>query len=583
MTQRHDDAPADNTPSGDSFAALHRRAEEKAAAMDIGPTHDPGPAERLVHELRVHQIELELQNEELRRAQVELDLSHSRYLDLYDLAPVGYCTLSDTGVILEANLAAAALLGMARSVLVRQPFSRFIHPHDQHAYYLFREQIGAAGARTCELRLIHGDPPRWAHLTATAARDVEGAPVCRMILSDVSARKMAEAALRETNATLEQRVAERTALAEGRTRQLQALAVELIEAEESERRRVAALLHDDLQQVLASARLQLEAACQSGPAEPALAEVSRLLAGAIARLRNLAHELSPVVLDHSGLVPALQWLAGRMEAQFGLRVALEPGTVPSPPGDALKVFAFRAVQELLLNVVKHAGVCEARVALGASEEGLMISVSDQGRGLDPQILEATTPPAGWGLLSLSERAGHIGGRLTIDSAPGKGSRFTLRLPACPTIPGPQPFAAAGPCRPLFLAPARQGGTGAKTRVLIVDDHQVMRQGLIQLIAGQPGIEVVGEAADGHQAIALVRQRQPQVVVMDISMPQMNGIEATRRIKAEWPAVRVIGLSMHDDAQLARSMELAGAEAFVCKSGSSSDLLKAIYGPAATPA
>ena len=95
-------------------------------------------------------------------------------------------------------------------------------------------------------------------------------------------------------------------------------------------------------------------------------------------------------------------------------------------------------------------------------------------------------------------------------------------------------------------------------MLFVDDHAIMRQGLIRLMAGQPNIQVVGEAANGREAIERVRQLKPDVVVMDVSMPEMDGIEATRRIKAEFPDVRVIGLSMYEEEQFANSMRQAGA-------------------------
>ncbi|RJQ67630.1 MAG: DNA-binding response regulator [Desulfobacteraceae bacterium] len=116
-----------------------------------------------------------------------------------------------------------------------------------------------------------------------------------------------------------------------------------------------------------------------------------------------------------------------------------------------------------------------------------------------------------------------------------------------------------------------------TRVLFADDHKVMRQGLINLIGTQPGINVAGEASNGREAIDRVRQLKPDVVVMDFSMPEMDGIEATRHIKAQWPEVRVIALSMVEDEHVSWAMREAGAEAFVSKTASSSELLKAIFG------
>jgi DNA-binding NarL/FixJ family response regulator len=117
------------------------------------------------------------------------------------------------------------------------------------------------------------------------------------------------------------------------------------------------------------------------------------------------------------------------------------------------------------------------------------------------------------------------------------------------------------------------------RVLLADDHKVMRQGLIKLIANQPGLSIVGEAANGREAVELARNLQPNVVIMDVSMPEMDGIEASRRLKAELPKVRIIGLSMFEDEQTAHRMYAAGAEAFVAKTASSAELLKAIYGNA----
>jgi DNA-binding NarL/FixJ family response regulator len=117
-----------------------------------------------------------------------------------------------------------------------------------------------------------------------------------------------------------------------------------------------------------------------------------------------------------------------------------------------------------------------------------------------------------------------------------------------------------------------------TRVIFADDHQVMRQGLIQLVSKQPDIHVVGEASNGREAVEQARRLRPEVIVMDISMPEMNGIDATRIIKSEMPQIRVIGLSMHDDESISQAMREAGADAFISKTVGPADLLKAIYAP-----
>ncbi|WP_158558823.1 helix-turn-helix transcriptional regulator [Rhodoferax lacus] len=151
--------------------------------------------ERALHELRVHQIELEMQNEELRRRQVELHVANMRYLDLYDLAPVGYCTLSEGGQILQVNQTAASLLGMERNALVTLPFTRFVLSDDMDSYYLMcRALLKTGQSQHAELRMVRqGAMAFWAEMACNVSQGADGAPVLRLVLCDISERKRAEA------------------------------------------------------------------------------------------------------------------------------------------------------------------------------------------------------------------------------------------------------------------------------------------------------------------------------------------------------------------------------------------------------
>lgn len=391
------------------------------------------------------------------------------------------------------------------------------------------------------------------------------------------ARARTEKALQHLNETLETQVSERTKLAEARTRQLQALTIELIESEEKERRRFARLLHDDLQQMLAAAKLQLQNLKGGPERDGVLKKVEWLLEESIAKSRRLSHELSPEVLQNYGLAAALQWIGRQMDEQFGLKVEFESSTKQELENPTLKIFVFRAVRELLFNIVKHADTNEARVALSGDKDRVTITVSDRGKGFDSTILDHAHDNAGFGLLTIKERAQYIGGNLTVESGRGRGSRFTLTIPVnAKTGATATDVTTAGA---MEVTPETVYGaeTPDMIRVLFADDHRIMRRGLIEMIAGKPNVEVVGEACDGRDAIEKTRELQPDVIVMDVSMPDMDGIHATRRIKTEWPWVRVIGLSMHEDGHIARRMRRAGAEAFVCKMASPAELLKAIYG------
>jgi two-component system cell cycle sensor histidine kinase/response regulator CckA len=189
--------------SGGQAVSQRRRAEEivqeKAPqAPENAGTLSPEAARQLLHELRVHQLELEMQNEELRRVQLELEVSRARYLDLYELAPVGYVTHDEQGRILEANLTATALLGTPRRELTGQPITRFICPEDQHIHYRLRRRLFATGLpQACELRLLNQDRQTfWVRLEAAAQQPLDGQRVCCTVLSDITERKRAEEILR---------------------------------------------------------------------------------------------------------------------------------------------------------------------------------------------------------------------------------------------------------------------------------------------------------------------------------------------------------------------------------------------------
>ncbi|HSQ17124.1 MAG TPA: histidine kinase [Anaerolineales bacterium] len=184
-----------------SVLPLRERAEEKFKAdRPRSPAQlSPEETQQILHELQVHQIELEMQNEELLRTQVELEASRERYFDLYDLAPVGYVTLNPQGLILEANFTAATLFNMERSGLVMQPLTRFLHSEDQAIYYrLFKQLFATSTRQVCELRLRRSnDPPRWVLLEMIFSRGSDGKPVCRAMISDITSRRLAEQLLHE--------------------------------------------------------------------------------------------------------------------------------------------------------------------------------------------------------------------------------------------------------------------------------------------------------------------------------------------------------------------------------------------------
>lgn len=375
----------------------------------------PEETQRMLHELGVHQIELEMQNEELRRTQAELSAARARYFDLYDQAPVGYCTLDEQGQIRQANLTAASMLGVAPSALRHTPLTAFIFKEDQDVYYLHRRQPMEAGrTHACELRLIRQDGTLvWVHLASTMAQDADGTPELRVVMTEVTEHKQVEAALRESMG------------------QLQTLSRRVLQAQETERRRVALELHDELGQALTAIKINLQVGqlFQQQTAGELNAENIRIVDEALQQMRRLSYALRPSMLDDLGLVPALRWMGEQTAARSELQVEFDPGLSQPRLAPEIEIAVFRVAQEALTNIVRHAQARHVKMSLRSDGVKLVLCVQDDGRGFDPAAVRARALAGGsLGMLGMEERAMLIGGQLLIESAPGQGSTLCLHCP-----------------------------------------------------------------------------------------------------------------------------------------------------------
>jgi PAS domain S-box-containing protein len=370
----------------------------------------------MLHELRVYQIELEMQNEEPRTAQAVIDAERARYFALYDLAPVGFCTVSEKGLILEANLTAATLLGTARSALLKQPITRFILKADQDIYYQHQKQLRATGeAQECELRLVRPDGALfWAHLAEIAAQVDDGAPVRRVTISDISVRKQAELAQRR--------------LHEENTR----LGREMIRLQEVERTNLARELHDGLSQQLVAIRAYAGAIRRAAGESKAAANAAAIEA-AVSEIYAASHRmlegLHPQILDGAGLHAAVGLLlTGHAEAFPETRIWLRSAGNVELMDPGARISLFRVVQECLTNATAHSGARRIRVFLGERQQSsgprLRLVVRDDGRGADLSVEHA-----GYGLIVMRERVRAMGGQLSFSSRPGQGLRVMADVPA----------------------------------------------------------------------------------------------------------------------------------------------------------
>ena len=376
---------------------------------------------------------------------------------------------------------------------------------------------------------------------------------------------------------------------ETKAAQLQILAGELVRTEQRERRRIAQLLHDQLQQLLAAALyglVSLRPAQKTGTFQDDLTKISDLLKECIEMSRSLTSELSHPALSEPDLRAALEWLAAWMKEKHGLEVEVKAAQAVSVEAEETRIMLVQAVRELLFNVAKHAGVKRAQVRLAvAADNRVLITVSDEGVGFDEaRIRTIGSAVSGIGLFSIRERLALAGGGMDLESSPGTGSRFTVWVPSPQAVPLVDEGAPVGKKKARRPGVTIKGGdaavTGAaarrkKIRIVLVDDHAVVRNGLALQLKAQPDIEIAGEAADGKEAIEIVRILRPDVVTMDVNMPGMGGVEAARAIHAEFPDVSIIGLSMFEEAKQAAAMREAGAVSYLSKSASFDSLLAAI--------
>ena len=357
---------------------------------------------------------------------------------------------------------------------------------------------------------------------------------------------------------------------------LRSLAAELAVAEERERRHIARELQDHLTQPLKLGRMKLGHVIRqttTANVSALLQDIDEIMDRALKFTESLAVNLTPPVLHEQGFQQALQWLANRM-GRHGLAVSLHLAPKEPRLDSDQAIILFQSVRELLFNVLKHAGTRRAALAVAHQPTGhLSVTVKDEGRGIQAGELEQPgDPDSRFGLFTIKERMAKLNGRMEVRSLPGQGTSVTLLIPI-----GSPPAAATLAARYSAAADLSDGKpeTTERLRVLLVDDHAMVREGLRSILEHYNDLEVVGEAGDGMEAVKLARTRHPDVVVMDINMPRLDGIAATRQIKRDLPSTAVIGISVQDSSQIEQAMISAGAAKFLTKDRAASHLHDAI--------
>ena len=366
----------------------------------------------LVNELGTHQIELEMQNEELRRTQKELEVSQSRYQELYDLAPVGYFAFDEKGFIREVNLTGASMLGTERGLLIGKRIYQFVDSSDQDTFYLYLRSIFKLKAKeTLEIKLKRADGSIFYAQMESASM---GTDYCNSILSDITRRKSTEMELQIS------------------TRQLHQLTAHLQSVREEERTNIARDIHDDLGQAMTALKMDLsemEEQLLTNRGIEKLAELVKadleIVKASIQSVQRICTQLRPNLLEHFGLGAALEWQAEEFQKRYGIecKVNLIPADIIVD--EEYSTVLFRIFQEALTNVQRHAKATKITTSLSDQGDSTILQIADNGVGIDKENLSKSNS---FGLMGMRERVQILNGELRITGSQKTGTTITVIIP-----------------------------------------------------------------------------------------------------------------------------------------------------------
>ena len=380
------------------------------------------------------------------------------------------------------------------------------------------------------------------------------------------------------------------------SQRLRMQAWKLVEVQEIERNRIARELYDEVSQPLTGLRFLLDMVGQVPPETAAikLVEVQTLADDLMQRVAMLSHRLRPVMLDYLGLIPTLLWYFEQYSAQSQVHVTFKHADVETRMQPELETAIYRIVQEALNNIAQHAGVSDAYILLQASKNTLYLVIEDGGIGF--AVDSVMNSGVAIGLSEMFERARALEGQLAIESRLGLGTRITATLPLVvkqieATVPSTAAPAIRSPAQLQQSAFIRQGNSaltqvpskeGTHHRhhapgitIVLVDSHDIVCQGLKALLEMKSGFSVIGEADNGLDAADLVEKLQPDVLLLELMLPGLSGLDVTRQVRQRSPNTKVLMLSTQTHGAYVQEALRNGAAGFALKSSSVTELLQAV--------
>jgi signal transduction histidine kinase/CheY-like chemotaxis protein len=366
---------------------------------------------------------------------------------------------------------------------------------------------------------------------------------------------------------------------------LRHLSARLLQLQDEERRRIARDLHDVTGQKLAVLSMALSGllnrpnANLDADSQRALTESLAWSKEVAAEIRTLSYLLHPPLLDELGLSSAVKWYLAGFTSRTGIQMETDiPSDIQRLSPDA-EVAIFRVLQESLTNVHRYAESPKAIVRMDVTGEEIKLEIQDFGKGVESS--KASSPNGsvarlGVGIQGMTERMRQLGGKLEITSSPNKGTLVSATIPlsSLAAMPAQPATVLVSPLNPASDLAGPTANTLRK-RILIADDHEMLRRGVRNTLQSELDLEICGEAVDGQDAVEKVKALQPDLVILDINMPGLNGLVALRQILRLRPQTKVLVFSVHDSDQTVKEVDAAGAHGFVSKGKDSQDLLRAV--------
>ncbi len=414
-----------------------RRSAALLTALDRAAHGDEEHVRKLLHELQVHSEEITVQNEQLLKAQAELEHARDRYADLYDFAPIGYLQIDARAAIADINLAGAALLGRPRSFIINLPLATMFTPDqlDPLRNFLIASRLRADDVVQIESR-VRRHPDRIVRLVSRPLGI--GAGLSRLLIAmlDVSEERRFEAERHAAYEREQRRAAELAKEVKFRIKaeeRVKALLERLVQVQEEERRRLALNLHDHLGQQLTALRLTIGALREDHLTVDETRRRLELMETIVSQMDRdvdfLAWELRPAALDDMGLDAALTEFVRQWSAAQGVAAEFHDALPDDGRLSAdIESHLYRIVQEALNNVSKHAGAEHVSVLLERRGDDVTLIVEDNGRGFDIGEIRRNGKHGGMGLEGMHERVASIGGQMQYESTPGKGTAIFVRIP-----------------------------------------------------------------------------------------------------------------------------------------------------------